>query len=339
MHRIGIVGAGHFARAHLSALGRHASRARVVLTARMDASAPWPEAEAIGAVMASAEALLASPDIDTVLICSPSHLHADHAITALRAGKHVFCEKPMALSVDRANAMADAAEENGRILMVGHLTRHAPLYTLVAESLFSGRLGRPLAAHASRVQSAGSDRMWRMDPRMGGGVAFDLLIHDLDLLNWFLGAPLNVSALGHRHALGAFDHISAVYTHTGGVVASAEASFLLRPGARSRAMLRVICERGHIEADTVNAACPILIYEEGKPVEGPPADLADALARGLYSEHEEFLDALDGVKPARLRLEDAGQAVLTAVKTIESADGNGRLTSVASLPASSGQML
>lgn len=319
MHRIGILGAGHFAAAHLTALARFEDCARAVSFARRNPGTPFPEAAEAGAKETDIDALLAAPEIDAVVVCVPNHLHRTYAEAALRAGKHVFCEKPLALNVADADAVLAAATESGRTLIVGHLTRHVPAYVAVAEILESGRLGAPRAGYASRMHCGGG-RSWRMDAQVGGGVVFDLLIHDLDLLNWYFGPPERVVARGHRHEQGGYDHAAAIFSYANGVTTIVEGGFVFRPPAGLRSTLRVVCERGHIEVNTNDLDAPIRVFEEGQPEQKITVPLQDLLVDGLAAEYEEFFDAIEGNPHNRLDPRDARTAVACAAALIEAAD-------------------
>ncbi len=319
MLRLGILGAGHFAERHLTALEHLSERALPVMVARKRLDLPFEAAEAAGAALVSPDALLESADIDAVVVCSPNHLHRQHTEAALHAGKHVFCEKPMALTSEDADAMVRTAAGSRCLLMVGHLTRHMAVYAAAGEILESGRLGKPRSAYASRLQVGGSES-WRMDPRVGGGAPFDLLIHDFDLMNWYLGRPRAITARGHRHRQGAYEHLAAILTYDNGLVAVVEGGFQLRPGAGLRAMLRVVCERGHLEVDTTDVAFPIRVFPEGAEEEKIAVDQSEASLLGVMSELNEFIDAVEGKDPARLTVEDARLAVRCAALATKSAD-------------------
>jgi len=319
MLRIGIIGAGHFAKAHLNALERLRDDVRVTRVARRDMDRPFPEAEAVGAVLTPPEELMRAADVDAVVVCTTNDLHRHYAEAALRAGKDVFCEKPLAMNVADADAVLRAANESGRLLMVGHLARHIPVYATVAEIVESGRLGAPRYAYVNRMHCGGGGRSWRMDPDVGGGVVFDLLIHDLDLLTWYLGRPASVAARGHRHAQGGYDYLAAIFTYPDGVTAVAEGGFVFRPPAGLRSMLRLVCERGHIEVNTSDTEAPVRVFEEGVPEEKISAKLDNLLVEGLVAEHKEFLAAVQGGAQGRLRAEDARQAVACAEAAIRAA--------------------
>jgi len=319
MYRVGILGAGHFAVAHLKALGRLKDRGRAVCFARQACGRAFPEAEEAGAAEVTADALIESKDIDVVAVCVPNHLHRRYAEAALLAGKHVFCEKPLALNVEDADAVLRAVDESGRTLIVGHLTRHVPAYVTVAEILQTGCLGTPRAGYVSRMHCGGG-RSWRMDPEIGGGVIFDLLIHDLDLLNWYFGAPERVVARGRRHEQGCYDYAAALFTHPNGVTTVAEGGFVFRPPAGLRSTLRVVCERGHIEVNTNDLAAPIRVFEEGQPEQTISVPLQNLLIDGLLAEYQEFFDAIEGNVRGRLDPRDARMAVACAAAVVKAAD-------------------
>jgi predicted dehydrogenase len=319
MLRIGIIGAGHFAERHVEAVARLSERARIVKAARRDPDKPFAALESADAEIVTLDQLLASPDVDAVIVCSPNNLHRAHAEAALRAGKHVFCEKPLALSTADADAAIATANETGKVLMVGHLTRHMPQYRAVADVLASRRLGTPWAASASRLQRGGDAESWRMIPEIGGGAPFDLLIHDLDLLNWYMGPPERIVARGRLHRQGAFDHVAVVLTYPGGEVATADSSFLLRAGGLT-ALLRVICEHGYVEADNVDPEYPVRVYETDRPVERIAVDTGNARLDGVISELNEFFDAIEGKPQGRLTLSDARLNVACAEAVVRSAE-------------------
>jgi len=319
MYRVGILGAGHFAAAHLQALARLGDRARPVSFARHSSGKPFPEAERAGAFELGVDDLIKSGDLDIVAVCVPNHLHRQYAEAALRAGKHVFCEKPLALNVQDADAVLRAAEETGCTLIVGHMTRHVPAYVKVAEILQTGRLGAPRAGYVSRMHCGGG-RSWRMDPEVGGGVIFDLLIHDFDLLNWYFGPPERVVARGHRHEQGGYDYVAALFSYPNGTTTVAEGGFVFRPPAGLRSTLRVICERGHIEVNTNDLAAPIRVFEEGQPEQVISVPLQNLLIDALAAEYQEFLDAIEGNARGRLVPRDARTAVACAAAVIQAAD-------------------
>lgn len=138
----------------------------------------------------SVEAALADPSLDAVDICLPTDLHASAAMQALRAGKHVLLEKPMALHTADACALCDAAEQSGLILMAGHVLRFIPAYRRLAEYA----QGRAVASALFRRQCG--KPAWLADISRSGGAVLDLLIHDIDFCISLWGMPEAVLARG-----------------------------------------------------------------------------------------------------------------------------------------------
>jgi predicted dehydrogenase len=147
------------------------------------------------------DALLGDPRVDAVDICLPTSLHAPVAIAALRMGKHVLVEKPMALDVESCEDMLAAARSADRVLMVAQVLRFFPAYNVLYQSVRSGGLGAPRFASFGRRCAAPAWSEWLADPEQSGGGAFDLLIHDVDMCLRLFGMPERVSAKGYE-ALG-----------------------------------------------------------------------------------------------------------------------------------------
>jgi len=145
---------------------------------------------------AEAGELFADPDIDLVDVCLPPSLHAEMAIAALNAGKHVFCEKPIALSLSDADAMTAAAKANNKLFMVGHVLPFFPAYAFVYESVRTNKYGKLIGGHFDRVIS---DPVWLKDfynMSTTGGPLLDLHIHDAHFIRLLFGMPKQVQSIG-----------------------------------------------------------------------------------------------------------------------------------------------
>jgi predicted dehydrogenase len=190
--RFGIVGTGFMARVHA-----HAVRAAGGVVTCVAGSSPSRGAEAAGSLgasraAASVEELVASPDVDVVSVCTPNHLHLEMAELALAAGKHVVCEKPLALSAEDAQRLADLAERAGVVHAVPFVYRYYPTVREARERIARGDAGRLWLLHGSYLQdwlAAASDTNWRVDPGRGGpSRAFaDIGVHWCDLMEFVTG--------------------------------------------------------------------------------------------------------------------------------------------------------
>jgi predicted dehydrogenase len=142
------------------------------------------------------EDLLADDSIDCIDLCLPPHMHADFAIAALEAGKHVFCEKPMAISTEDCDRMLAAAETAGKQLTIGHVLPFHAEYAYVISAMRLGTFGKPLGGSFKRVIS---DPLWLddfYDPAKVGGPLVDLHVHDAHFIRYLFGMPRAVSSRG-----------------------------------------------------------------------------------------------------------------------------------------------
>ncbi|KPK79549.1 MAG: hypothetical protein AMS25_12185 [Gemmatimonas sp. SM23_52] len=146
----------------------------------------------IAAAYSSIEELLEHPDLDSVIVCTPNHVHAEHTELALQAGLHVLCERPLATSREQAARTLDCARQAGRILMVENSHRFRPDAWALRRSISNGELGQVFHMHASwQRRRARRPRIseWRLSREYGGGVLMDLGVTNLDFCLWLLGYP------------------------------------------------------------------------------------------------------------------------------------------------------
>ncbi len=173
----------------------------------------------------SAEALIEA--VSLVDICLPSDLHAEYVLAALRHGRDVVCEKPLALTKADLTAILETMEISGRRLFIGHVVRYFPEYVAVREQLLSGALGHPWLLRLSRETYAPAQpQSWLRDPSRSGGIVLDLMIHDLDYARWLLGDVVRVCAEASRLGEHDFDdHVVAILTHASGALSHVVASW------------------------------------------------------------------------------------------------------------------
>ncbi len=174
--RFGILGAARIAPMALIKPARQVAEAQVLAVAARDTekARAFAHKHGIPRVHESYDALLADPEIDAIYNPLPNGLHCEWTIKALRAGKHVLCEKPIASNADEAQQMADAARETGRALVEAFHWRYHPLAARVKEIIASGAIGAPRhyeAALAFPIGFARNDIRWRLD--LAGGALMD----------------------------------------------------------------------------------------------------------------------------------------------------------------------
>lgn len=247
---IGLVGTGDIGRLHARALKK---REDVQLCVCKGVKAGGAEAFAqdFGArVYPSYKAMLADSQVIAVDICVPNDLHRSYVEQATASGKDVLCEKPIAMTLEDANAMIEAAEIADVLLMIAHPLRFWPEYIKVREVLRSCELGRCLAITQRRMLSllmnVSGEGAWRHSPDRMGGAILDLQIHDLDFLNWTFGLPKTVYCAAAPSEDGALNHTFATFTYDSGPIVMVESSYLLK-GDPMIFTTKAICERGTLD--------------------------------------------------------------------------------------------
>ena len=190
--RIGVLGCGSIARAaHLPSLAR-SSDASVVALADADA-ANLASAQALAPTARTFRdyaAVLAMPDVDAVVIALPPALHADAAVAALRQGKHVYVEKPLAITVADGQRIVDAWEPTGLVGMIGFNYRFNPMVARARARLAERAVGEPIAVRTVFATARRSTPEWKRQRESGGGVLLDLAVHHVDLVRFLLGAEV-----------------------------------------------------------------------------------------------------------------------------------------------------
>jgi predicted dehydrogenase len=146
--------------------------------------------------------VVARPDVEAVIVCTPPHVHAEISIAALQAGKHVLCEKPLTRTLEEAERVVAAASASGRVLKCGFNHRHHPAIWEAKRRLDAGELGRPLFARCRYgiCGRPGYEKEWRADPaQAAGGQFIEQGTHGIDLIRWFAGEITEVSCMTATH--------------------------------------------------------------------------------------------------------------------------------------------
>jgi predicted dehydrogenase len=173
--------------------------------------------------------VLADPEVDLVDLTVPTGQHEAMAIAALRAGKHVLVEKPIALDVAAADRMLAAAREAGRLLMVAHVLPCFPEFRYVLEAVHSHRFGKLLAGHFTRVIAAPDWSAAIADLAATGGPALDLHVHDTHFIRTIAGRPREVIAFGHFED-SVVKHLTTLYRYTDGPALSCTSGAIVAAG-------------------------------------------------------------------------------------------------------------
>jgi len=332
MVRVGIAGIGFMGMIHYHAYQRLGGRVQVVAMCEKDRERLHGDWRSIkgnfgpqGTLMnlegiakyENLEDFVQDPNIDLVDICLPPWLHAKTAISALRAGKHVLCEKPIALRVSDADEMVRAAEESGKQLMVGQVLPFFPPYRFAYEVAKDARYGTLLGGHFERVIS---DPLWLKDfwdPNGCGGPVVDLHIHDAHFIRLLFGMPRAVRTIGRMKGdVAEFFQTQFLFDH-GKLMVSALCGVIFQQGRPFNHAYEMHFEKATVAYD-LWANLPVTVLTEDGKVERPElpgGDEIDAFAQELA----EALKAVETGQPSALldgRL--ARDALLLGEKQTES---------------------
>ena len=242
-------------------------------------------------VWATLDEALSDPEVQAVYVATPVFLHAPLTIQSLRAGKHVLCEKPMAMNEAEARSMVDAAEESGKIFGVSYYRRTYPKLQRAKQLLAAGVIGKPIVAELTShgwFDGNESHRSWLIDPALaGGGPLYDIASHRIDVLNYLFGQPNcatgQLSNAVHHYAVE--DNATVMIEYAGGVRGIVDVRWHSRV---DRDECRIRGTEGEMELSPLNG--PELIYPGGHEILPPHANLH-------YPMIENFVDAVLGGAP------------------------------------------
>jgi len=336
MVRVAVLGAGFMGSTHAKAYAAMPD-AEVAAVFAPSPDRGDPLAQEIGSRWTSdLQAILGDPEIEAVDICLPTPQHREVTEAALAAGKHVLLEKPIALSLEDAEALVRANEETDRVFMIAHVLRFWPEYVEIARRVATGELGAPRSGFASRRQPfpAWSALFSRAD--LTGGAVIDMMIHDYDALNWIFGAPRAVTARGMRNLRsGGFDQVQVLIDYGNGASALVDGGMMMPESYPFSSRLEVLCEEGAMEyafraggrsVEMSGGVNELTLF----PNEGEPLLLASAQVDPYAAECDYFLNTIrHGAIADRATPADALQALAVSLAARESLERGGERVEIA----------
>jgi predicted dehydrogenase len=252
------------------------------------------------------EQVLEDPEIDLVDLCTPTPLHAEQAIAALKAGKNVLCEKPLARTSASAREILKVAESSPGFLMPAMCMRFWPGWRWLKQTVQQGAYGNVLAARFRRVSERPT---WSQQGTYSGGMdlggaLFDLHIHDADFVQFLCGRPKGVFSTGVKDAAGTIDHVVTQYIYPGGPAVYAEGSWLQTTGFNMA--FTIFCQRATLEFDFAQTANTVRISEPGQATRSIQGDEAD----GYSAEIGYFLECVASRRPPAIVTAHDGMTAL-----------------------------
>lgn len=287
--RVGLVGCGGLGARHARNVEKLAGASLVSVCDYRQSAAVSLAGELDGAPRPydDHQTMLAEQDLDAVLIVTPNDTHSRISVDSSAAGVHVFCEKPMALTLEDCDAMIDAAEAAGKYLMVGYVRRFQQAYQEMKRRVEEGEVGELTMAHAVRLGLGppGGSEGWQFKQARYGGL-FSMYSHELDQLAWLAGEVRSVQAMmrfGEDPENDIEEHIFLTLGFESGAIGSMSSS---RRYPVNSYELGVAGSQGAMKLTA--PAGPLILHRDAGPVVEIPIPPND----GLVDEVSYFLDAI-----------------------------------------------
>ena len=309
-HGFAVVGTGNIAQAHIDAINKLPNARLVGVTSRsLDKAGEVAKKHGVK-LYPDMDSLLEDKEVEVVTVCTPSGAHLEPAVTAARAGRHVMVEKPLEVTVERAQEIINAAETAGVKLATVFMSRFADAHVRLKKALETGELGRLLQGDAYvkwyRSQAYYDSGDWRGTWRLdGGGALMNQAIHQVDVLLWLMGPVEEVFAyagtLNHQ-GLEVEDTLVAVLRYRNGALGTLSAATSLYPGQPKVLELHGTKGTVRVKDDSLDlwqlegvseAQQREIVQEDQKEASGTFADPMAMSFENHRRQFEDFLRAID----------------------------------------------
>ncbi len=302
--KIGIIGAGYIGGVHAGILCRD-DRVAIDCTFDVDKQAAQQLADRSSSATVADSAAEVIERCDAVYITTPNTRHTELALAAVEAGKHVFCEKPMATSLIEAKTIVENTQKTSSVFQVGHNRRFAPVYATLKRML--GETHQPHSAHVKMNRGELLNPQWTGDPKVTGGFLYETTIHMFDMVRFLFGEVATLQAVGSSHEYPETDDFSMLLTFANGMHATfasaADASWMF-PFER----VEVFSHHGTV----VTREMESLAFTEGldgKVTEHSMHQLPKEEKWGYAQEDSSFINSIIGDTPAAVTALDGLKSV------------------------------
>lgn len=322
--RIGLIGAGGIAAAHLPQLMRRADDVAIVAAADVNPNPACAAKFSLPRITQDYREFI--DDVDAVLICTPTHLHAEMAIDCLRRGKAVFCEKPIARTLEQADAILSAKQESGTPLQIGFVRRFDEEWLAFREALLAGRIGRPVVWRDIAASRGPAYAGWFNVEEIGGGPFLDGCIHNLDFGLDLFGPIEWVFCHGRTMRPGntAIDTGSATVRFASGDELLLAWSWGLPEGCRGSRVFEFLGPGGTLTwpgDEPADATRRRFVVTTGKDAKQEIPFAKDALALAYDRQMDAFIEVAQGKQLPRVGGVEGRAALRASLAILESARG------------------
>ncbi|MDO5416582.1 MAG: Gfo/Idh/MocA family oxidoreductase [Lachnospiraceae bacterium] len=320
MVKVALIGCGTMGRTHLAGYKKiENAQVTAVCDLEKEKAEKLVESGETG-IYTDFDTMMEQAEFDVLDVCLPTYLHKQYAVKAMEAGKHVFCEKPIALTEEDAREMVETAKRCGVKFSVGHVLRFFPSYKNAAEQFADGRMGIPRLIRTIRNQAfpQWSWEGWYKDYEKSGGPIVDLVIHDFDWIIHNFGSVERVFAKSFNGTIKEQEHCMVILKLKNGAIAHVEGSWAYPAGSAFRMAFEVVGTEGQIEFDNLDSS-PVIKQtnvdgihhlDRYSPVPGKKEPYC--------AELNEFITCVEQDLPPVVTGEEAIEALRTALAALES---------------------
>jgi predicted dehydrogenase len=318
--RIGIVGAGFMGTTHAEAWAQTPAQIVGFTAETIEEALPLAKKYSVQA-FADFSSLLEA--VDVVDLCTPTHLHVPMILEAAAKGKHIICEKPLALSPESAQQAVQACQQAGVTLFVAHVVRYFPEYALAKRLVDEGQIGKVATLRLLRGSYRPKKPVgnWFLDESKSGGILLDLMIHDIDYARWVAGEVESVFArkVSMVHQESPIDYGLIILKHTSGAISHIAGAWAYPPPT-FRTQFEINGDRGMIEFDSqLSSPIQSLILRPNQEAPDVGIPSSPVQESPYTTEIKEFYAALIGERPSRVTAKDGVEAVRIATAAVQSA--------------------
>jgi predicted dehydrogenase len=272
----------------------------------------------------SLEEVLNDPTIDVVDLCVPTQAHAKLAIMALKAGKNVLCEKPMARTSAQAREIVEAAKAAKGYFMPAQCIRFWPEWLWVKQAIDAGTYGKVLAARIRRVSEPPGWSKEFLDGARSGGALLDLHIHDTDFVQYCFGRPAAVCSTGFSALSGAVDYVSTIYQFQSGVSVTAEGTWAMDQGHGFNMAYTFIFEHATVDYDCSRGTEALRVFQKGQP----KRVIATTGGDGYVGELSHFAECIRAGHPPTMATAQDGLSAVEICEAEELSINTGRIVTL-----------
>jgi len=274
----------------------------------------------LGAELAEAEDRLYADDIDIVVITTPTPFHADYCTKAARAGKHIFCEKPLARTLEQGEAIVEAVRSAGVTMMVGHVLRWFEPYAKARDLILDGAVGELGMVRLTRINTMpGGAGSWFSKYEWSGGVILDMSIHDLDWVLWALGPAERVYAHSLYQRMPVMDYALMSLRMKSGAIVHVEGSWA--DLGMFRTSFEIAGSGGLIEHDsTQNVTLTVQKRDEKQELAAVQRPSSPSTKSPYLVEDEHFIDCIRTGTTPGVTVEEAFASLRLALACCQSAE-------------------